>query len=403
MNIPLSNRERTGFTLLELLLVVVIVAILAALLLPVLSKAKGRARQIECLSQLKQVGVAYQTFAHDHADRFPFQVPLKESGTLELVQAAASLGGDVQYAFRHFQALSNDLPYPKLLSCPSDKRTNAPAFPSLRNEHISYFVAVTAEYGRPDSVLGGDRNIVARNGGAGSILRLNTGADVAWTHECHEFKGNLLFAGGHVERTGNAGLQVALRSPTGPVSAWIPVASSSGDASAPAGGGVGGGASAGGPGKGGGASGFAALQNFFQSPQNPGNAAPAASPPAESSGTPAFAAKPPAPAAPRPPPVTLPVPVPKPATNQIAATPAPVPLPPSTKPRPAFGTEPAPSVLVLFLEPERCWWCWWLFLLVCITASVILGILIQRRHQKRRTSAAVSGIAPAGSSRSAAS
>jgi len=404
MNRQLSTGSRKAFTLLELLLVMVIIAILAALFLPVLSKAKGRGKQIECLSQLKQLGLAAQQFTHDHGGRFPFQVPVKEGGTLELVQAAGGLG-DVQYAFRHFQALSNDLEIPKLLGCPADRRitTNAVTFSSLRNEHISYFIAVSAEYSRPDSLLAGDRNIIAGGGESGSILRseciLRIAADteVAWTSECHEYKGNLLFAGGHVERTGNVGLKVAMQNPIGPVNAWIPTASSSGSASAlssGSGGSVAGSAGGAGPASGAGgtggskssgnsgagSSGFAALQNFFQSPQGSGQATPVPPPtmPAGSGYS----------AAPERTPVEQPFaasspPASEPRTNRVAAvTPLPV-LPPSAETGPEWRPEPPPGVLAIFVEPERCWWCWILFLVVCVAAAVTLGVLIQQRQQRR--------------------
>ncbi len=59
---------RGGFTLIELLVVIAIIAILAAMLLPVLSKAKARAQRLQCTSQLKQLGVGIQIFVSDHDD-----------------------------------------------------------------------------------------------------------------------------------------------------------------------------------------------------------------------------------------------------------------------------------------------------------------------------------------------
>jgi prepilin-type N-terminal cleavage/methylation domain-containing protein/prepilin-type processing-associated H-X9-DG protein len=401
-----SRASRSAFTLLEMLLVVVIIAILAVLFLPVLSKAKGRAKQIECLSQLKQVGLAAQQFTHEHGGRFPFQVPVKEGGTLELVQAAGGLG-DVQYAFRHFQTLSNDLEIPKLLGCPADRRitTNAVTFSSLRNEHISYFIAVTAEYSRPDSLLAGDRNIIARGGNSGSILRIAADTEVAWTSEGHEYKGNLLFAGGHVERTGNAGLKVAMQNPTGPVSAWIPTASSSGggipvagtassrasDSSGSGGGGASGGGGKSG-GRGGASSGFAALQNFFESPQGSGNSTPV--PPPVTPANPVYVA--PESATVEQPLAALPLPAPapasKPRTNQIAAAASPTLAIPPVEAEPAWMPEPVPGPLALFVEPERCWWCWVLFLIACLAAAITLSVLIVRRRQRRLHEASVTNL-----------
>lgn len=70
---------RSAFTLIELLVVVVIIAILAALLLPTLSRAKRRSHQAACLSNLKQIGIAFEIYLDDHESRFPDRRDLKSS------------------------------------------------------------------------------------------------------------------------------------------------------------------------------------------------------------------------------------------------------------------------------------------------------------------------------------
>jgi len=63
--------RRLGFTLLELLVVVAIISVLAGLILPALAKARGKARQTQCLSNFKQVGVAIHMYTDDNEDFLP--------------------------------------------------------------------------------------------------------------------------------------------------------------------------------------------------------------------------------------------------------------------------------------------------------------------------------------------
>jgi len=65
------NRKTSGFTLIELLVVIAIIAILAAILFPVFAKAREMSKASTCLSNLKQIGIAFRSYTSDYEDTFP--------------------------------------------------------------------------------------------------------------------------------------------------------------------------------------------------------------------------------------------------------------------------------------------------------------------------------------------
>lgn len=223
-----QHSRRSAFTLTELLVVIAIIGILAALLLPAVTKSKARANRVWCVQKLQQVGVAFHSFAHDHNNRFPMAVPMSEGGSKEFVANAYLINGPFYFAYRHFQPLAQDLRKPEMLVCPAyTERAAATEFAALQNTNVSYFVGVQAEMQEPGSILAGDRNLARASGRTQTLLRTGGGGELRWTKELHEFRGNVLFADGHVEEWNekNLGtLQTAERDLVLPTAGTAPLA-----------------------------------------------------------------------------------------------------------------------------------------------------------------------------------
>jgi hypothetical protein len=96
-----------------------------------------RPQPITCANNLKQIGLAFKTWAIDHDGQLPFQRSTNDGGTMELC-ARGSDGFDTN-APLHFQVMSNELSTPLILLCPKDRsRKPAPDFQHLQAANVTY-------------------------------------------------------------------------------------------------------------------------------------------------------------------------------------------------------------------------------------------------------------------------
>ena len=226
-------RQKKAFTLIELLVVIAIIAILAALLLPALAAAKRRAQRITCVSNLKQVGIAFRIWEGDNGDKYPMAVSTAYNGAQERVRSANSLGFPYNPC-AIFVCMSNELSSPKILYCPADsgqglsawtggtliQRTYATNFITFSNApaYLSYFIGGDAVETSPQMILDGDRNIGTATAQNIVAPMTNNGAQIwnggtwwAWSADLHLKVGNIGMADGSVQQPTIPLLQTALQ------------------------------------------------------------------------------------------------------------------------------------------------------------------------------------------------
>jgi hypothetical protein len=193
----LSARKKVeALTRVEVLVVVLASLSVVVFLSPwLLGMGRIRPRMDYCPNNLKQVGLAFRTWAIDNQDVFPALTSTNHEGTKELVGT-----GQV---FIHYRVMSNELSTPKILVCPKDEaKSTAKDFGSgFSDSNVSYFVGTDAKETQPQMLLAGDRNLAVQGKliKPGLFVLTTNDSGFGWAKGFHHPCGWIGLADGSVE------------------------------------------------------------------------------------------------------------------------------------------------------------------------------------------------------------
>jgi type II secretory pathway pseudopilin PulG len=202
MKPQMGKQRRRAMTFFEVLFIVACLVIVVALLLPVLSGAKRATQRISCVSNLKQINLAFRIWEGDNNNQYPMAVSVTNGGAMESIEIGKLVSC--------FQVASNEMSTTKILVCPNDTaRTFATNWNDLNRSHISYFIgADVSNAANPEMVLDGDDNLaMADKRLTSGLVAISSNSPVFWFGRRHGDCGNLGLVDGSVWEESQNGLQ----------------------------------------------------------------------------------------------------------------------------------------------------------------------------------------------------
>ncbi len=221
---PRITRVR-AFTAKELIVIVAVITLLGALVIEAVLHSKRVGLRTTCASNQKQIALSFKMFAGNCKQEFPVEY---------FKNRAYRFPSNFNYnrpAWEYFRLASNELGTARILICPKDvlRRANAVkeftntvdglAHPTRQNNSISYFLGMSAEETKPNTLAVGDRNLALDSSiqfySSPGEVAVDVASNSVWRSSSkepfHKDEGFYALSDGSVQRADNSRLQEALR------------------------------------------------------------------------------------------------------------------------------------------------------------------------------------------------
>jgi hypothetical protein len=224
--------SQSGFTRVEMSVILATLALLALIVLPALANNRERTQRVLCVNNLRLAGQAFHQWGTEHSGRLPWRTPWWEGGSTWPAGTVVPSGqvppgwlisGIYNNLWFQWYWLSNELHTPRILACPSDAQARVATkwdsdpgagflHANFRNRAVSYLLGLDVFPQDRDGLIAGDRNVrfditaTSCSSGIAPVqgLSFNPG-NFGIGSGLHVEAGNYLFIDGRVEELSSQG------------------------------------------------------------------------------------------------------------------------------------------------------------------------------------------------------